>query len=587
MNIGGTQSSTSVGQYTVSFSLKSTTNTEWTDGSTTAVSLTWSITKIQFAKPTLTNGSFAYTGSTIYVGSGTNTDGTSNFNNYDSTKMTLGGTSLATDAGQYTITFTLKDSTNYEWSDSTTNAVNLTWSINRDTVKIAKPTAVTGLVYNKSEQVGVPSGTGYVVTGGTAVNAGTHTATVKLEAYYAWELPGGSTSTADLNIEWSIAKAVVQKPTINKSTYKYDGTTHQITFTNIDAENVVVTGNEEQTNAGAYQITISLVDATNYNWNDNTNAEYVVELVITKISIEKPSLKNSTFVWNDETFYVMSGKTSDGTENVQNFNSTHMTKSGDLSASNIGEYAISFALKDSANYEWSDGSIADVVCLWSIIFQPTKIQIPTAITGLIYNKTEQTGVLAGSGYTITGNTATNAGTYTATAVLQKNYAWELENDDISLEDQQIEWEIGKISVEKPTTKKSTFTFDHWQHKIEWNAYDNALIKIEGNEYQQEIGTYDIQVSLRDPNNYKWAGELEEENESSPYNVQLIIEEKINDETQTEDDIPKESNDAVVIIALSAIGAGFVVMFTIIITVSKRKKKKKEEETQLIIRRRLK
>ena len=45
--------------------------------------------------------------------------------------------------------------------------------------------------------------------------------------------------------------------------------------------------------------------------------------------------------------------------------------------------------------------------------------VPTAATGLVYNGTEQTGVPAGEGYTLSGTAAaTAAGTYTATATLK-------------------------------------------------------------------------------------------------------------------------------------------------------------------------
>ena len=54
------------------------------------------------------------------------------------------------------------------------------------------------------------------------------------------------------------------------------------------------------------------------------------------------------------------------------------------------------------------------------------IAVPEAIRGLVYNGQEQTGVAAdGNKYTVTGGSATNAGTYTATVMLadEENYAW--------------------------------------------------------------------------------------------------------------------------------------------------------------------
>ena len=71
------------------------------------------------------------------------------------------------------------------------------------TQKIAEPSVARGLVYNGREQVGVPAGEGYEVSGGAATGAGPHRSTVTLKDGYAW--PDGT--TAPLSIDWSIAKA--------------------------------------------------------------------------------------------------------------------------------------------------------------------------------------------------------------------------------------------------------------------------------------------------------------------------------------------------------------------------------------------
>ncbi|MCM1059098.1 MAG: DUF6273 domain-containing protein [Eubacterium sp.] len=63
------------------------------------------------------NGIFTYTGSEI----------TPIWNGYDSSKLTIGGTTKATKAGTYTAEFTPKG--NYTWSDGTNNTVSVQWSI--------------------------------------------------------------------------------------------------------------------------------------------------------------------------------------------------------------------------------------------------------------------------------------------------------------------------------------------------------------------------------------------------------------------------------------------------------------------------
>ena len=69
--------------------------------------------------------------------------------------------------------------------------------------------------------------------------------------------------------------------------------------------------------------------------------------------------------------------------------------------------------------------------------EPTVVQIPTAATGLVYDGTEQTGVAAGTGYTLTGNIATNAGNYTATATLEPGDVW----SDTTTAAKSIDWSI--------------------------------------------------------------------------------------------------------------------------------------------------
>ena len=70
---------------------------------------------------------------TIPSQSGTLTYNTSSqspsWNDYDTTKMTLGGTTSGTNAGTYTATFTLDS--HYIWSDGTSGAKNVNWLIGK------------------------------------------------------------------------------------------------------------------------------------------------------------------------------------------------------------------------------------------------------------------------------------------------------------------------------------------------------------------------------------------------------------------------------------------------------------------------
>ncbi len=64
-------------------------------------------------------------------------------------------------------------------------------------------------------------------------------------------------------------------------------------------------------------------------------------------------------------------------------------------------------------------------------------KVPTPESNLTYNGKTQIGVVSGDGYTLTGNSAINAGRYTATATLNEGYVW----SDGSSNPKSIEWEI--------------------------------------------------------------------------------------------------------------------------------------------------
>ena len=71
-----------------------------------------------------------------------------------------------------------------------------------------------------------------------------------------------------------------------------------------------------------------------------------------------------------------------------------------------------------------------------------KIVVPLAISGLVYDGTEQQGVADGVGYTLSGHRETAAGSHTATATLvdTDNSEWA---DDGSTDPKSIEWSIAQ------------------------------------------------------------------------------------------------------------------------------------------------
>lgn len=89
-----------------------------------------------------------------YTGSAQSVSSTSYWNNYNTSYMTIGGTTSATNAGTYIATFT--PGSNYRWSDGTTSAINVNWTINKATGSLSvSPTTVAINGNNYSSGVAV------------------------------------------------------------------------------------------------------------------------------------------------------------------------------------------------------------------------------------------------------------------------------------------------------------------------------------------------------------------------------------------------------------------------------------------------
>ena len=263
--VEGTSTATLPGTYHVKVTLNE--GYFWTNETTDPVEFDWTIKALQTEKPVaisvLTyNGEFQ-TG--VKVGTGYN----------------LAGTYTAKDAGTYNAKVLLADG--YEWSDGTTDALTLTWSIAKKAV--AKPSAAANLVYTGKVQIGVTAGEGYTVTGNTQTNAGTYAAVATLDKNHTWT----DGTTAPATVQWIIAKAgqnVTAKTasksyklaTVKKKAQSFtigaaaDGTlTYKVTATPSKkaAKYLTVTKKGKVTvkkgaPAGTYTITVSAAETANY-----------------------------------------------------------------------------------------------------------------------------------------------------------------------------------------------------------------------------------------------------------------------------------------------------------------------------------
>ena len=82
------------------------------------------------------------------------------------------------------------------------------------------PEGIKGLVFNKSEQDGIPANVAYTVQNGRKIYAGKYTATLTLKTGYKWS----DGTTAPKMVEWEIARRPIEvELTIEKDKYEYTG----------------------------------------------------------------------------------------------------------------------------------------------------------------------------------------------------------------------------------------------------------------------------------------------------------------------------------------------------------------------------
>ena len=200
------------------------------------------------------------------------------------------------------------DDDNYDWTDvpgynPETGEYETTIPVPVEKAAVEVPSANTGLVYNGSEQIGVADGELYSVAGGSAINAGSYTATVTLDdpANYKW-----ADESFDGTIVWSIGKAPV---TDIPAAPEIDGElTYGDPVGDIDLPDDWEWKDPEQTptvEEGEEGITVTIpVDDDNYDWTDipgynPETGEYETDV---EVPVNKAEYDMSGVIFADATF---------------------------------------------------------------------------------------------------------------------------------------------------------------------------------------------------------------------------------------------------------------------------------------------
>ena len=174
-----------------------------------------------------------------------------------------------------------------------------------------------------------------------------------------------------------------------------------------------------------------------------------------------------------------------------------------------GNYPDSVKCVTSDNPDYTVKIDSRVPSHW--VLAVAKVVAPTAKTNLTYNGQVQTGVASGAGYTLSGTvTATDAGTYEATATLDSGYVW----SDNSTEPKTISWSIGKkvptasdfnITIPADSTYDGTVRQLSISLKEGLTGCDYKVVVSTGGQVTSEIknaGLYLFRIEITEGGNFK-------------------------------------------------------------------------------------
>ncbi|MCD8308774.1 MAG: hypothetical protein LUD19_02880, partial [Clostridia bacterium] len=323
-------------------------------------------------------------------------------NSSDSTISVSGATVTFLNAGTYTVTFTIKDTTNYELTNG-----NTSFTI---TITVKKAT------------VALPTLTDDATTAGSA--------------------SVGETLTYTYN-------GSEQKASISGSG---DGAT--ITSSLVE----VYLGEDKQsalqvsvTTAGSYSVSVQLADAANYCWYDETVTDFTTRtsadtaksftIKVNTYTVTTPTLSSHdtdsettyTVTYDGNSYYLtslISGYSEDFTavDGYDTYGELFGSEStGYVSTNSVkdaGTYEITVSLSDNKNMTWSDGSITDLT--FTIVIEKKVVQFTWGTTEFTYDGTNHTVTATVNNYAVESDkdsiTVTveyddnqNAGNHTATA----------------------------------------------------------------------------------------------------------------------------------------------------------------------------
>ena len=330
-----------------------------------ATSATYTVrsSKTQLTIPTVSDTSFTWSGKSFAP---TITDAPS------TDVVARSGTFSATKVGDYTLTFTIRNTSAYEWADGKTSALSFPWSIAK--LKVGKPTSNTrewfsgidpwqASTYVNVTKVSEPAAS----ANGIGNYVGTYS--LKDKSNTCW-----SDGTTD---DVTVTKTIVKKTIVvsfeggrDHVTYS-GGSTADITaglrnsLIHLNDSSVMnfvtVSGTTSASEPGSYKVTVTLYYPATCVISGSSGSSKQLTWYVDKGSLTKPTLYLGAMSLQippgSPVTITRSGTSFSGTITTGSaFNSSYMTLTGSTSISGFGTHSWSISLNDTKHYQWSDGS---------------------------------------------------------------------------------------------------------------------------------------------------------------------------------------------------------------------------------------
>lgn len=365
----------------------------------------------------------------------------------------------------------------------TINAAKLRVNYDPDPVyngKAQQPTfTLVGLIGNDGMGVNAKVTQGAAVVEPINVDSYTLTLSVSGETYlnYVFGEPTLTTETLTSH-DYKIIPKPVALTTSNVSNITYNGVVHAPTATYIDVsgatvdavtaitkDGTVINANDVK-NAGAYTLTASLVDKTNYVWADNdTTAVKTYEWTISKLKITvKVTNANQSATYsgaeptiNTDTTVTLTGNVASAPSFVSNELSFSVTKVAGVNAGNytltpsataksgysVDNYDITFT---NGTFKINKAALTVTANSENITYGDDKPTFSVSYSGFVNNENES--VLGGSLVLECGYVRyENVGTYSITpsGLTSGNYAITFESGKLTVSKKQITATISLLS----------------------------------------------------------------------------------------------------------------------------------------------